>query len=62
MTRLYHLVVVRVHPKTGERIDDREDRMTHEPCTHREAMVIRSKWTPYRGARLHTACVLQEVV
>lgn len=61
--RKYHLVVVRVHPKTGEQLDDKEVRMTATPVTHKEAMTIMSKFTPYRSrkSRFHTSMRLREV-
>lgn len=45
--RLYHVIVVRRDPKTGERIDAFEAQVTATPCTHEQACTIISKRPGY---------------
>jgi hypothetical protein len=61
--RLYHVVCIRVNPRTGERVDPHvEVRMTATPVDHDSACVILSKCVPYRhGRRYHTAYTLREI-
>lgn len=48
--RLYHVITVKVDPKTGERTHpDFEVLMTATPCTHQEACTILTKLVPRKG-------------
>jgi len=59
--RLYHVVVVQVHPRTGERLNDEKTYLTGYPMRHEKCMTFASRWTPRRGPRRATTWRLEEV-
>lgn len=53
----YRLIGYRVHPKTGERVDEENIVLCPGPFTNKEAMTAKSKFTP----RHNFAIVPQEI-